>query len=790
MPAKMYVDTESCGLYGHAVLIQYAVEDGPIILYEPWRKPVRETLALIEWMLTHTLVFFNAAFDMFLLSKLYTTFRLCDPDLIPETDIDGVASKEIEAMEGPCLKPAGVLDLMLHARKGPYQSLMARDPVRIKRVPNSLACALAQELEQLIEFDGIYFAKTKDKNAPRWKVLDRKKRDGNIDKDFKDVVLKFNPAGGLKFLAEHALGLQPKYHFKDVEVNAIYRPVELGYAPFACALSSADKGWYVAPKKKANKKQSKRHYAWPGVIKYHIEHWATNLNAREYAKDDIVYTRALDKHFGCPEPNDNDSVLAAMVAVVRWHGFQIDIPGIQTLKAVASAVVAKAPVNCNKPKDIKAYINAVMDETEKLVSEFKCVGESTKKSNLEALASDKWNITEPEPCTLCQNHDILDSFCHRCNNTGILQVGPHPVSVRAKEILDIKIANKEIELYAKLLVARKLHASFVVIGTKSSRMSGADGLNPQGIKHSKEVRRLFPLAWEGMVLSLGDFDAFEVTLADAVYKDPQLRADLLSGNSIHANFAVRLFGVTLEEVKASKGTANDMYTKGKQGIFAMLYGGTWETLTRKLNVTQERAMAAFAWFAQAYPEAEKTRRKISDAFCSMRQENNKQVIWREPAEYSETFLGFRRYFTLENKICRALFDLAHKPPKEWRDCKVKVVRRDRVQTASGAVQSALFGAAFGMQNSNQRAAGNNVIQSPGAEITKTVQRKVWDLQPVGINDWDVLPMNVHDEVEAIHRPELTELIKTTVLQTVESFREQVPLIGMEWKTNLKNWSDK
>ena len=118
------------------------------------------------------------------------------------------------------------------------------------------------------------------------------------------------------------------------------------------------------------------------MIKYHIEHWATNLNAREYAKDDIVYTRALDKHFGCPEPNDNDSVLAAMVAVVRWHGFQIDIPGIQALKAVASAVVAKAPVNCNKPKDIKAYINEVMDETEKLVSEFKCVGESTKKSNL------------------------------------------------------------------------------------------------------------------------------------------------------------------------------------------------------------------------------------------------------------------------------------------------------------------------------------------------------------------------------------------------------------------------
>ena len=49
-PPKLYLDTETCGLHSMMVLLQYAVEDGPIVLYEVWRRPIRETLALIEWI--------------------------------------------------------------------------------------------------------------------------------------------------------------------------------------------------------------------------------------------------------------------------------------------------------------------------------------------------------------------------------------------------------------------------------------------------------------------------------------------------------------------------------------------------------------------------------------------------------------------------------------------------------------------------------------------------------------------------------------------------------------------
>jgi hypothetical protein len=765
------------------VLLQYAVEDGPITLYDVWRRPIHETLALIEWMCQHTVVGFNLAFDWYHICKVYTIFRLCDPNWIPEEHIDEIAMLEPQGQDGPCIKPASCLDLMLHSRKGPFQSLMSRDDIRIKRVPSALSYALAQELESKVHLDNIYFAKSADADAPRWQAFDRKDAWGNIDVDFKDVVLRFNPAGGLKFLAEHALGYKPKFHFKNVEPPTSWRPQELGYAPTALAISTLEKGWAVA----GETERSEIKYAWPGVIGKHIKHWATNENAREYATDDIVYTRALDKHFGFPEPGDDDSVLACMVSAVRWHGFKIDVLGVTQLLQGAKAVVSASPVNINKPSDVRAYVTAAMDETECIILE-----ESTKKANLEAVA--EWALTTAEPCTKCQGETPCATCdtCARCGGTGIVPIGRHPAAVRAKELLNVKIAAKEVELYEKLLKAGKFHASFIVIGALSSRMSGADGLNAQGIKHSKEVRRMFPLAWDGMVLSLGDFSSFEVTLADAVYNDEKLRTDLLSGKKIHTLFGQALSGLTYEEVTASKGTDADWYDKGKRGVFALLYGGDWNTLVQKLGIPTERAKTAYENFVSKYPGIEKARQKTFGAFCSMRQPGGlgSAVVWADPADYIETFLGFRRYFTLENKICKALFDLAHNVPPHWKKCKVKVVRRDRVQTAAGAVASALYGAAFQMQAANMRAAANHEIQSAGACITKAVQRKVWDLQPAGVNDWHVSPMNVHDEILCVTRPDCVEAVEKTVLEAVEGYRPQVPLIGIDWMKHANTWADK
>jgi DNA polymerase I-like protein with 3'-5' exonuclease and polymerase domains len=323
-------------------------------------------------------------------------------------------------------------------------------------------------------------------------------------------------------------------------------------------------------------------------------------------------------------------------------------------------------------------------------------------------------------------------------------------------------------------------------------MSGADGLNAMGIKHTVDVRRMFPLAWDGMELSIGDFDSFEVTIADAVCKDPAMHDDLLSGVSIHGYFGTLLYpGMSYEEVLKTKKTEHDLYTRSKQGFFAtILYGGTWETLKRKLGVPEKDGKAAIEKLLNKYKGVKAWRDRVFKSFCSMVQLDGRQVVWNEPADYCETFLGARRYFTMENKVCKELFRLAQKPPKEWRECKLKVVRRDRVQVACGAVASALYAAAFGIQAASMRAAANDEIQSPGAEITKHVQRRVWDLQPVGVHPWRVAPLQVHDEIAAVTSTDATDLVAQCVNDNVERFRSQVPLIGMDWKTRVANWGEK
>jgi hypothetical protein len=574
---RLYIDSETIGLHSMMVLLQYAVDEGDIVLYDVWKHPVGETLELIEWICTHTVVGFNLVFDWFHIAKIYTIFSLCPRDWIPEEHIEQIALLEPLGQNGPCVKPADALDLLLHSRKGPYQSLMARSDIRIRRVPTSLAYALADELEQRVEIDGIYFARSHDKDAPRWQVFDiTNRKTGEIDENFKDVVLRFNPAGGLKFLAEHALGYTPKYHFKDVEIDRKFWPKELGYAPTALAISKPERNWEVYKTEKGVRKVVG--HAWPALIKHHIEHWATNGPAREYASDDIKYTRELCHYFAkladvdVLPSGDDDSILACMVPVIRWRGFKTDVKGMRQLYRKARGVVRNAPVNINKPAEVRAYVGECLDDMEKIILET-----STKKANLQAIA--KWEIAEHELCSKCDGEGKHEGgHCHRCEGTGKLHAvgeitdehGNHPAAIRAAEILGVKIAGKEVELYRKLIKAGKFHASFNVIGTLSTRMSGGDGLNAQGIKATKEVRCMFPLAWdagdqEGFKAALrlalgvddsavekiwtdvgefyhrqtnyelcgGDFDSFEVTLADAVYKDPDLRKALTTKVPCH-----------------------------------------------------------------------------------------------------------------------------------------------------------------------------------------------------------------------------------------------------------------
>lgn len=748
----IFYDTETCGLCGPVVLIQWARDDGPVNMHSVWHMPIINTLNLIEMFMEEGVCGFNLVFDHFQLCKIYTMFSAWkDYNDYPIDIIDELAMLEPKAMSGMCLKPRHCLDLMLHARKGPYQSTMDREDIRIKRVPTALAYSLAEELNKRIPLNPIYFAR--NKNNTQWHVLDTKVDDNTIDQEapeFRDIILKFAPSSALKALAVD-IGLVNKddvMFFHDIDVDSHWLPVEYGFAPYALAGTYNERGDWLATY------PGKWRGTWPEVIEHHITHWTYNERARKYAELDVIYTRKLYQHFDSPEVDDDDSVLACMVGAVRWHGLKLDVPQIKILREEVEKI-AKSLSFVNSPDKVLIYIKEPMDEIEGAFIN------STKKIILEDIA--KW---EKDGQT-------------------------HPSALRAQEVLKCRNASKEVELYDKLIQAGRFFPSFKIIGTLSTRMSGSDGLNPQGIKRDKRVRACFPLNHdpENYVLCGGDYDSFEVVLADAEYNDPELRKALLNGKKIHAIFGQYVFiPKTYDEILNDK----ELYTRSKNAVFAMLYGGEAETLKDRLGVDIEVANEAYRRFTSTYVEVGKARVKVFNMFCSMRQPNGigSKVEWHEPADYIESLFGFRRYFTLENKICHALFDLAQDPPKAWKTMQIRVVRRDREQTVSGACQSALFASAFAIQAAAMRAACNHRIQSSGAQITKKLQRNIWDVQPIGASNWMVLPINIHDEVLCVTHKSVTEKVKNIVNETNESYRARVPLIKMEWKEQMKSWAEK
>lgn len=751
---KVFLDSETCGLFGIAVLLQWAVDDGDIHLYDVFKETFGDTLQILETLVKRDIIGFNLTFDCFHLVKLYTIWREVveqHPELrdaLPEDHISTIEKCEEPAQEQPCWKARNLCDLMLHSRKGKYQSLMSRSDVRIRRVPTALAYVLAEELEQRVEIPDIYFSRFKDKDRAHWQVYD-------IDDEvyFKDVVLKFAPSGSLKALAEHALGVESTIKFQDIEIDKEHLPFELGYAPTARA--SREHIMSLPAADRAGK------WAWPDKVRKHIDHWWTSEKAREYAELDIVYTRDLYYHLDEPEIGDDDSELAGCVAAVRWRGYELDLEGIEELQKECLEIIEGADINVNSTDQVRTYLNELLDPLEQVI-----IAESTRKENIKTIAN--WeNLPEDEEPNL-------------------------EAAKRAKHILKVRDAHKASNMYGKLLLARKLHASFKVIGTKSSRMSGADNLNVQAVDSRKTVRQKFPLARKDEILVGGDFASFELSIADAEYQDEEFHRYLTTSEvKLQTEFATILFPPnTIEDVEASKGTDNDLYTKGKACMYAKLYFGTPWTFQMNQGVTQENAEEAFEWWEKTFPQMTAKTNEIAKRFKPVEQMPHGGFKWHDPDDFVETKDGFKRYFTLENRVAKALFDLGMNPPKGWRKCKEKVARRDRLQTAAGATMSALIGACFSILNQNVRAAGNHKIQSFGATSCKKLHRRIWDIQPSGcVEPFKVCPCNIHDEIMCPTAPdEVDEVFKRTEA-FVESLKPKVPLVAIDME-RLESWADK
>lgn len=760
--------------------MQAAIGDGPVQLFSPWTETIKDSL---DWMREYYLhkggiVGFNLTFDWFHINKFYNILTLAEKKFgkyeFLEDYVNEIAALEKDARFENCIKPYGALDLMLHSKKGEFQSLMNRKAIRIRRIPYIIALDLVDELNRRIVLDDVYFARKADKTT-RWKIHDITNDLGEVIPDLVDVVLTFAPSGSLKALAIH-VGIQnanTRSLFEDVSIPEQFMSNEPGYSPFATAPFELPSGKFVVPS------PSNWYGRWPEHIRHHIHHWTYNEDARVYAADDIKDTRGLYKYFGCPDLGDDDSELACMVGSTRWRGFSIDRVSLEKQLNQAEEDLKQYDFNWNSPNVCRKVLEQHMDD------DLKKLIPSTSKNILEEVA--KWQIED-----VCD--DCFGAGCEKCESKGTVSTGvPHLAALDAERILQARRTSKRKGDILKLMMTDRFHPDFKIIGAKSSRMSGTGGLNAQGISSAPAIRACFTLADSGEILSGGDFDSFEVTIADATYNDPALRADLLADTKLHAVMGGYLYDLTYEETLATKGLEGnkDKYGKGKAAVFALFYGGDEGTLVRKSGVPLDKAQEAYRLWVKKYPVMGEGRKVVIEAHTCMVQPKGigSNITWTEPADYVESMFGFKRYFTLENKICKALFDLATNPPKDWKSIKGQVVRRDKTQTSLGATRSALYGAAFNVMSSNVRAALNHKIQSSGATPTKALQRQIWDVQPSGESKWLVRNMQVHDELLVVHLPEVTEQIITIKDKFLVEYKEHIPLLAIAWKTDMHDWTD-
>lgn len=816
------LDTETLGLHGLPVLLQYAeYPKGDVQVMHLWTEQMSRVVNLIELFVDGRVVAHNLRFDWFMLSKMYGLMRhlLAQGYHGPLLQVfrdnpQAVIDAEFAASKGQCLKPRAAIDTLILAQRGEAQAaVMDSKPIYVRRVPRSLSENIRAELESRTNLPWILFANRADQEAPKWSICDRKDEEtGEIEQSWVDLKMSFSPSNGLKPLARFLLGYEEPANFQDIAPAEF--PIEEGFAPYVSLISSAEKGWLYQDKK-----------TWPLLVEDHVRHWATNADAMAYAIEDIKMLRGLYEFFGA-QTDDSDSMLACQVASVRIKGFDANLDKMAEQRAKSIKIVEGAKLNVNSPPQVRGFIAEALDEMEQFIIAKGCDSKVIDQIKLEFILDEEeecycedgivtevrgneWEVSYQEiektcprcegrgkvgptgPCGCCEGTGKDgDDPCRACDGSGLNDHRKMPVVLRAEHIELVRQHIKRIELYDKILLAKRCYPDFNVVGAKSGRMSGASGLNFQGVAKDKEVRELFNFADEGWVLSGGDYDSQELAVMATTAGDNDLLEDIKSGKSLHALMAAELFQTTYEDIMANK--ANDpleRYDKAKSAVYAMAYGGTVETIAKNIGLPVEDCQKGFNGFLNKYANMGANRRAVTDRYSSMKQGPEGHIVYQVPEEmFVESIFGFRRYFTNEYAIQSAIYHLACNMPQRWKDLDIKVQRTEgKVQTIAGAISSALYGAAFSIQNRVIRAALNHEIQSASRTITLGLQYAIWELQPQGIHDYELVIMGIHDELPVCSKPEVAPLVTEVVKNKLREQTKDIPLISLCWASGLDGW---
>lgn len=467
----------------------------------------------------------------------------------------------------------------------------------------------------------------------------------------------------------------------------------------------------------------------------------------QYATDDIVYTRTMYREFGMPEPDHHDSTVAT-VAFTRFFGVSLDRRALESTKQelesrIRNAETLLAGTDLGSPKQRLS-----------LLRRFIPIIASTNKKKLEALLD--------YPSTPVAARPVIAAMV----GYGRLQ-----------------------QLYRQVLKALesktgRLHIDLRVVGTATGRMAGAGGFNIQGVsKDAGEVslRRCL------LTAMVGDFSAFEVTIAEAVWADEQLSADLAAGIDIHLLCTVLFHpkcpkGVTYET--ADKRALKPLRDQIKAVVFGIMYGAEAHKVASILGISEGQAEQVLAAFFQRYPGIRKYRELAKINFLTGDTHKWTEGSIDRMADFADDLTGYRRYWSFEKSVASKLWRLASSGGLRKLPAGTIIRQVSKgPQTLNNAVRSALLGASLAIQKAVFRQAVNMPIQATGANLTKQLMAALW-------REFHIPMINVHDEIVFIACEWLDcEKVKQFVEAWVKEQSAKIRFIGFDLKLT-ERWSDK
>lgn len=466
----------------------------------------------------------------------------------------------------------------------------------------------------------------------------------------------------------------------------------------------------------------------------------------KYATDDIVYTRTMYEQFGCPAPDHHDATVAT-VAFTRFFGVPLDRPELERTKAdlerrIQDAENLLAGTDLNSPKQRLA-----------LLRRFIPILASTNKKKLEALLD--------YPSTPDAARPVLSAMV----NYGRIQ-----------------------QLYRQVLKALesktgRLHIDLRVVGTSTGRMAGAGGFNIQGVSKDAGETSLRRCLLTSMV---GDFSAFEVTIAEAVWADKQLSADLAAGIDIHLLCTVLFHpkcpkGITYET--ADKRALKPLRDQIKSVVFGIMYGAEAHKVASILGISEGQAEQVLAAFFARYPGIKAFRELAKNNFLTGDTRTWKLDSISRMSDHAEDLTGYRRYWAFEKSVADRIWRLTD---RRFKQLPVGTIIRQvskGPQTLANAVRSGLLGAALAIQKAVFRQAVNMPIQATGANLTKMLMAELW-------NKFHIPMINVHDEIVFIHCEWLDcEAVQAYIADWVNKHVSMIRFLAFDLK-QTERWSDK